>query len=398
MISYEAALAIVQEAGAQKPLMPEACPLTAVSGRVAAADIRAPMAHQPFDNSAMDGYALRAEDAAKPLTQIGTVLAGQAEDLPSLEAGQCYAIMTGAPLPQGADAVVPIEKTTKNGDTIRIEGAVTAGDFIRRAGADYQVDDVVLHKGTLLGAEQVLALATLGVGMVGVIQQPRIALLSTGAEVLDELQSALHTGQIYNATKPFLITRLAEMGCRAYSALSVGDNAAAYEEELFRVAENVDVIISTGAVSMGEEDFVPQVLEKLGAEILFHKVAIRPGKPVLLARFASGALFVGLPGNPASTATGWRFFVQPLLRAMQGRAPEQPCYGVLKTAYRKGDAPLRFFMRAELGYNAQGQCEVEILPSQPSFKVSPFVDTQGWAVIPEEVSELPAGAPVAFYR
>lgn len=83
---------------------------------------------------------------------------------------------------------------------------------------------------------------------------------------------------------------------------------------------------------------------------------------------------------------------------MQGRAPEQPCYGVLKTAYRKGDAPLRFFMRAELGYNEQGQCEVEILPSQPSFKVSPFVDTQGWAVIPEEVSELPAGAPVAFYR
>lgn len=398
MISYEAALAIVQQAGAQKPLLPEACPLTAVSGRIAAADIRAPMAHQPFDNSAMDGYALRAEDATQPLTQIGTILAGQAENLPPLEAGQCYAIMTGAPMPQGADAVVPIEKTTKDGDSIRIEGTVAAGDFIRHAGADYQVNDVVLRKGTLLGAEQVLALATLGVGMIGVVQQPRIALLSTGAEVLDELQSALHVGQIYNATKPFLITRLAEMGCRAYSALSVGDNAAAYEEELFRVAENVDVIISTGAVSMGEEDFVPQVLEKLGAEILFHKVAIRPGKPVLLARFASGALFVGLPGNPASTATGWRFFVQPLLRAMQGRAPEPSCYGVLKTTYKKGDAPLRFFMRAELGYNTQGQCEVEILPSQPSFKVSPFVETHGWAVIPEEVSELPAGAPVAFYR
>lgn len=398
MIPYDEALAILREAGAQKLLMPEACPLTAVSGRVAAADIRAPMAHQLFDNSAMDGYALKAEDAGKPLTQTGHIVAGQAEAVPPLESGQCYAIMTGAPMPEGADAVVPVEKTVKDGDTIRVDGEVKAGDFVRRTGADYQIDDVVLRKGTLLGAEQVLALATLGVGMVGVVQPPRIALLSTGAEVVDELQSALNPGQIYNATKPFLITRLAEMGCRAYSALSVGDNAAAYEEELARVAPNVDVIVSTGAVSMGTEDFVPQVLEALGAEILFHKVAIRPGKPVLFARFSSGALFLGLPGNPASTATGWRFFVQPLLRAMQGEEAETLCYGVVKTDYKKGDIPLRFFMRAHIGYNAEGQCEVDILPNQPSFKVSPFVGTQGWAVIPEDVSELPAGAVVAFCR
>lgn len=398
MISYDAALAILRQAGAEKPLAAEAVPLTAVSGRVSAADVYAPIAHQLFDNSAMDGYALRAADAGKPLTETGRIAAGDGQRPPPVGAGQCYAIMTGAPLPEGCDAVVPIERVVKKGGKIRVEGAVKEGDFIRRAGADYQVGDVVLRKGARLGAGQVLALATLGVGMVGVVQQPRIALLSTGAEVVDELQAALNPGQIYNATKPFLIARLAEMGCRAYSALSVGDNASAYEEELFRVAENVDVIVSTGAVSMGEHDFVPEVLERLGAEVLFHKVAIRPGKPVLFARFPGGALFVGLPGNPASTATGWRFFVQPLLRAMQGQEAEQPGYGVVKTAWRKGDIPLRFFMRAHIGYNADGQCEVEILPHQPSFKVSPFVDTQGWAVIPEDVSELPAGAPVAFYR
>lgn len=398
MISYEQALNIVQEAGAAKPLPPEACPLTAVAGRIAAADIHAPIAHQLFDNSAMDGYALKAEDAGAPLSQIGHIAAGFAGTPAPLQSGQCYAIMTGAPLPEGADAIVPIERTEKEGDSIRISGAVKAGDFIRRAGADYQPDDVVLRKGTCLGAEQVLALATLGVGMVGVVSQPRIALLCTGAEVVDELQAALHPGQIYNATKPFLISRLAEMGCRAYSALSVGDNATAYEEELFRVAGNVDVIVSTGAVSMGSHDFVPEVLQKLGAEILFHKVAIRPGKPVLFARFPSGALFVGLPGNPASTATGWRFFVQPLLRAMQGQAPEAPEYGVLKTAYAKGDIPLRFFMRAHIGTNTGGQNTVEMLPDQASFKVSPFVGTQGWAVIPEDISALPEGAVVAYYR
>lgn len=398
MISYDEALTIIQQAGAGRLLMPEPCPLTAVAGRVAAADIRAPIAHQLFDNSAMDGYALKAVDANAPLRCIGHIAAGDGAVHAPLQNGECYAIMTGAPLPEGADAIVPIENTRRDGDTVHVDGEVKSGAFIRRAGADYAVDDVVLRKGTALGAEQVLALATLGVGMVGVVQAPRIALLSTGAEVVDELQSALHTGQIYNATKPFLITRLAERGWRAYSALSVGDNAEAYEEELFRVAENVDVIVSTGAVSMGAHDFVPEVLKKLGAEILFHKVAIRPGKPILLARFPSGALFVGLPGNPASTATGWRFFVEPLLAAMEGRAPEKPCYGVVKTAYRKGEIPLRFFMRAEIGYNAQGQCEVEILPQQPSFKVSPFVHTQGWAVIPEDVTELASGAPVAFYR
>lgn len=398
MISYDEALTIIQQAGAGRLLMPEPCPLTAVAGRVAAADIRAPIAHQLFDNSAMDGYALKAADANAPLRCIGHIAAGDGAAHVPLQNGECYAIMTGAPLPEGADAIVPIENTRRDGDAVHVDGEVKSGAFIRRAGADYAVDDIVLRKGTALGAEQVLALATLGVGMVGVVQAPRIALLSTGAEVVDELQSALHTGQIYNATKPFLITRLAERGWRAYSALSVGDNAEAYEEELFRVAENVDVIVSTGAVSMGAHDFVPEVLKKLGAEILFHKVAIRPGKPILLARFPSGALFVGLPGNPASTATGWRFFVEPLLAAMEGLAPEKPCYGVVKTAYRKGDIPLRFFMRAEIGYNAQGQCEVEILPQQPSFKVSPFVHTQGWAVIPEDVTELASGAPVAFYR
>lgn len=397
MISYDEALTILREAGAAKPLATEAVPLTVVTGRIAAADIYAPIAHQLFDNSAMDGYALRAEDAGEPLAIIGHIAAGSGEQFAALGKCQCYAIMTGAPLPEGCDAVVPVERTERDGDTLRITGPVKAGDSIRREGADYQVGDLVLRKGAQLGAEQVLALATLGVGMVGVIAQPDVALLSTGAEVVDELQAALNPGQIYNATKPFLITRLAEMGCRAYSALSVGDNATAYEEELFRLAENVDVIVSTGAVSMGAHDFVPEVLRKLGAEILFHKVAIRPGKPVLLARFPGGTLFVGLPGNPASTATGWRFFVQPLLRAMQGQEPEKPHHGVLKTAYRKGAAPLRFFMRAHVGHTAAGHCEVEILPDQPSFKVSPFVDTQGWAVVPEDVSELPAGAPVAFY-
>lgn len=396
MIAYEDALAMVIAAGQAKPLAAEVCPLTAVSGRIAAADIYAPTPHQLFDNSAMDGYALRAEDADKPLQQIAHIAAGYSGALPEITAGQCAAIMTGAPVPTGCDAIVPIEKTEKQGDTVHVKATVKTGDFIRKAGADYQLNDLVLRKGTLLSAAQVLALATLGVGMVGVVQQPRVALLSTGAEVVDELQAALHDGQIYNATKPFLISRLAEQGIRAISALSVGDNASAYEDELRRLEANVDVIVSTGAVSMGDHDFVPQVLHDLGAEILFHKTAIRPGKPILFARLPSGALFVGLPGNPASTATGWRFFVQPLLRAMQGREAEKPRYGRLKTAYKKGDIPLRFFMRAHVEYTENG-CEIDILPKQPSFMVSPFVDTQGWAVIPEDVTALDAGATVAFY-
>lgn len=401
MLSYAEAVNIIRKAGAQKLLRDEVIGVTEISGRVSAAAIRAAAANQPFDNSAMDGFALMTEELAGAdndnpvaLAVAGHIAAGDVRRFGAPGRGQCYEIMTGAPLPPGCDAVVPVEKTVKTADgKILFRAGARADDNIRRAGADFKPGDIVLAAGTVLDPAHVLALATLGIGQVSVVRRAKIALISTGQEVVDSLAAPLEYGQIYNSTKPYLIAALARPGLNAGDAGTVRDDPAGFKAKLEAlVAAGIDLCLSTGAVSAGVHDFVPSVLKDMGAEIFFHKVAMRPGKPVLFAKFpGDGPFYVGLPGNPAATAAGLRFFVAPLLRAMQGLPPEAPEYAVLVNDYVKGDMPLRFFMRATLGKDARGVCTVEIPQKQQSFMVSPFARSNAWAVIPENVTRMSAG-------
>jgi molybdopterin molybdotransferase len=399
MISYMEALAIIR---ANETLLgTEVAPLAEIVGRICAEKITAPIANQLFDNSAMDGFALKTEDIAAAandtptvLEMVGHIAAGGTPATCAPARGQCYEIMTGAPLPPGCDTIVPVEKTEKdNNGRILFRSAAQKGDNIRRAGADFAVGDGVLEPGAVLHSGHVLALATLGISAVKVVRRPKVALVSTGLEVVDDLGAALEGGQIYNSTGPYLRSILPQMGMEPLPLGTVADDAALYKKKLLAAAgDGCGIILSTGAVSAGVHDFVPAVLKNIGAEILFHKVAIRPGKPVLFAKFPhDGPFFFGLPGNPVSTAAGLRFFVCPLLRSMQNLPPEPPLYGVLAEDYSKKAAGLRFFLRAKLNNNGRGENVVEIIPDQQSFKVSPFVRSDAWAVIPEHVSQLKAG-------
>lgn len=401
MISYNEAVTIIRKAGAQNPLSDEHIGVTEIFGRICAADVRAAIANQPFDNSAMDGFALKAGDLQNAthenpvaLAVAGHIAAGELRRFTAPSSGQCYEIMTGAPVPPGCDAVVPVEKTQKSADgQIIFRDKAKTDDNIRRAGADFKPGDIVLAAGTVLDPAHVLALATLGIGRVSVVRRAKIALVSTGQEVIDSFATPLEYGQIYNSTKPYLMAALAKPGLSAQDAGTVRDDPAGFKAKLEAlVASGIDLCISTGAVSAGVHDFVPSVLKAMGAEIFFHKVAMRPGKPVLFAKFpGDGPFYVGLPGNPAATAAGLRFFVAPLLRAMQSLPPEQPQYAVLKNDYSKGDLPLRFFMRAKCGHTAQGMREIDIPQRQQSFMVSPFAGSNVWAVIPEDAHQLKAG-------
>ncbi|MBI2234125.1 MAG: molybdopterin molybdotransferase MoeA [Micavibrio aeruginosavorus] len=401
MISYDEALNILCKEGAKKLLPGESVDVMDIPGRICAATIRAAIANQPFDNSAMDGFALRTEelqnaanDNPVALTVSGHIAAGELRRFSAPGKGQCYEIMTGAPLPPGCDAVVPVEKIEKGADgKILFRAGARAGENIRRAGEDFKTGDSVTEKGTVLAAGHVLALATLGVGRVEVVRPVKVALVSTGQEVIDSFDMPLEYGQIYNSTRPYLMAAMSQPGIEAVSAGTVRDEPQEFRARMEGlIAQGVDLCLSTGAVSAGVHDFVPSVLREMGAEIFFHKVAIRPGKPLLFAKFPDGGPFyVGLPGNPASTAAGFRFFVQPLLRAMQGLPPETPEYAVLKNDYVKGDAPLRFFMRAMRGQDSNGGCTVEIPQKQQSFMVGPFAAMNAWAVIPESVTRLKAG-------
>lgn len=408
MISYEQALEIIRKAGAEKPLLDETVPVGAIAGRVCAADITAPMANQPFDNAAMDGFALKADDLARAandnpvaLEMIGHIAAGDVRAYGAPASGQCYEIMTGAPLPPGCDAVVQVEKTRKSaGNKILFDAATISGENIRRAGEDIREGDFLFAKGTPLHSGHVLALSTVGIAQVAVKKKPLVALISTGSEVVDDCSAPLEAGQIYNSTRPYLTAALAAQNTEVRSCGTVTDDPASFRNKLSCMIDNkVDIAISTGAVSAGVHDFIPTVLKEMGAEILFHKVAIRPGKPILFARFPDGGpLFVGLPGNPVSSAAGLRFFVQPLIRSLLGLPPEQPRYAVLKAPYKKGKAGLRFFIRAKRHNLAQGLNEVEIPAGQQSFKVRPFIDTDVWVSVSEEIEFLDSGSVIEVYQ
>lgn len=402
MISYKEVLAIISREGDERQLLGEWTDTREIVGRICAEDITSPVSNQQFDNSAMDGFAVRTEDFnASPaaLEIAGRIIAGELKEYKPLLPGQCYEIMTGAVLPPGCDAVVPVEKTERQKEKILFREAPRKGDHIRRAGEDFSEGDKILEKGMVFSPGHVLTLATLGVGKVKVLKKPRVAFISTGQEVVDALSTPLNPGQIYNSTGPYLQIALPAMGAEILPLGSIGDDHDLYKKKLREVVDQgSDIILSTGAVSAGSEDFVPVVLKDMGAEIFFHKVAIRPGKPILFARFPhQGPFFFGLPGNPVSTAAGLRFFVDPLIRTMQGLLAEKPQYAILQKPFRKNHR-LRSFVRASIHGTAKATLEVDIPEKQQSFMVKPFIDTNAWAVIEEDASSLKAGDLVEIYQ
>ncbi|MBK7362536.1 MAG: molybdopterin molybdotransferase MoeA [Micavibrio sp.] len=312
MISYKEALAIINREGSERQLPGEWADIREISGRICAEDIVSPIANQQFDNSAMDGFAVRIKDFNVGTTMLevaGRIVAGELKEYKPLLPGQCYEIMTGAPLPLGCDAVVPVEKTERNQEKILFRAAPRKGDHIRRAGEDFASGDIVLEKGKALKPTHILTLATLGVGKVKVLKKPRVAFISTGQEVVDDLSSLLKPGQIYNSTGPYLQTALPTMGAEILPLGGIGDDHGLYKKKLREaIDQGSDIILSTGAVSAGSEDFVPVVMKDMGAEIFFHKVAIRPGKPILFARFPDqGPFFLDFPviQFPAQWACGF---------------------------------------------------------------------------------------------
>ncbi len=404
MISYDEALSIILAARPASALATEAVALADAPGRVCAEAVKAEIENQPFDNSAMDGFAVRTADIASgfpvKLVSLGQAVAGNAAPSKGLLSGQCWEIMTGAPVPAGADAVVPVEMVTRAGNDICFTAPAAAGDNIRRAGQDIHKGQVLLKSGTRITPAHLLALATVGTAKVSVFRRPKIGVISTGLEVVDVLSQKLEQGQIYNSTGPYLRAMLPVLGAEVVSYGTVRDDPAAYGGLLKRaVKDGCDIILSTGAVSAGAHDFVRTVLEAQDAKILFHKLKMRPGKPLLFARMPdNGPLFFGLPGNPMATACGLRFFVVPVLRQMQGQAAEKPATALIAGRPAQGKTGFRFFLRARLRARPEeAVLEAEILQGQQSFMVASFLEASGWAVLTEDKEQADIGEKIMYY-
>ena len=408
MINYSNALRIITDTvGALTPVTTQ---LEQAMGAVVATDLPSPTAVPPFDNSAMDGFAVcsadttdAAEDKPVQLDVVGMITAGESSQLlqdTSGKPGTAWEIMTGAPMPAGYDGVIPVEQVIIERDrkgkplAITLTQPVAAGRNLRRAGEDFAAGDALVQSGQLIRANQIMGLAATGVREISARRPAKVAAITTGNELNDaQNKQPLEPGMIHDSNGPYLEAAISSISAHSAGVYRTGDSA----EELIALVESLeskaDVILTTGGISAGRMDFVPMALEQLGADILFHRVAIRPGKPILFARLASGTLVFGLPGNPIAVAVGLRFFVIPALRKLQGLPEEQYLRARLKAPVRKKQG-LQFFGKAQAMSNAEGQLEVELLPGQESFKISPLMTTNCWLIADEDTSEVAAGSLV----
>jgi molybdopterin molybdotransferase len=390
MISYESALQrlLAQATTAGE----ETVGLTQAFGRVLARSLDSPMSLPSFDHAAMDGYALVAGSglpAGSEHAIHGSLAAG---DPPADSAGGAWEIMTGACLPPGLDAVIALERTEllqsrSDGKParIRLTESLLPGRNVRVAGTDVSVGSAVMAAGTSIGAAQIMLLAALGVASVPVVRRPRVAIICTGKELQADPGQSLAPGRIHNSNGPYLVAELTAAGAQVTGYETVDDSASNYADALQRAMDaGAEVIISTGAVSMGRYDFVPEVLRTLKAETLFHKVAIRPGGPMLGARLSRGPVLLALPGTPMAVAVGLRFFVVPLLRVMAGQAPEKPLQARLLESLpsRRG---LRHFLHARLSQDERCSLVAIVSSLQQPFRIHSFAHDDTWLVVPEDV-------------
>jgi len=349
------------------------------------------MDQPPFPRALMDGYAIRAADGGKELPMAGTAAAGQPYE-GSLPPGKVVEIMTGAPCPEGTDAVVKVEDTNRNGDAVALPDGVATGANLQPAGALCEEGATILPAGTVLSPLTVAAAIATGSAEANVVSAPTLAVLTTGDELRDA-GGGLGDAHIYDSNGPMLAAMAGQLGLTSVERLHAKDDPDELSEVLER-ASRADIVVVSGGVSMGRFDLVPRLVETLGARTVFHKVRQKPGKPLLFAE-REGKLIFGLPGTPLGSHLGFHRYVTPCVRKWMGRAP--------KPAPRRGklDAPLTShgkrtlfrLIRAELG--ADGW-HLDPLRWRGSSDVIGPALANGYCRLEPGKTTLPAGSEIAW--
>jgi len=380
----------------------EMAPLSAI-GHSVAHDVKAPLSNPPFDNAAMDGVAFHHKDTQHASTTnpiylplIGMAAAGDKQAIASLKKGEAAEIMTGATMPKGADTVMPIETVERVDNQLVFTKPYPAKKHVRQAGEDIKKGEVAIPKGMLLKPQHIPLLTALGLETISVHPHPKAVWLATGRELVDDPQKPLNAHQIYNSSSPYGAAILPALGADLLWQKTVSDDGVGFTKAVQKAMEDkVDIIISTGAVSVGVFDFVRRELESMGAKIIVHGAKVRPGKPILFALLPNGAFFFGLPGNPVSTAACLRAFVAPFLALCGGSKVEQPITAILE---KDSNAPMHLtvFQKAMYHLTEQGTLSVTALMGQESFKVRPMVYQNCWLIHPEGKDILTHGEKVAI--
>jgi molybdopterin molybdotransferase len=394
-----ASLCTIEEAQAlvlacARPLGAEQVPVAAAAGRVSAHGATAAVDLPPFASSAMDGFAIRSGDVPGRLTVVDRAAAGSPAGV-ALGAGDAIEISTGGVVPEGADAVVPLEYVVKYDNTIEIAEAVAPGAHVRPRGGDIATRDVVVPAGTRLGPAQLGALAAAGVAELSCVRRPRVALLATGSELVS-VGTPLGPGQIYESNGFMLAAACAAAGADVELLPTVADDESAHREALARGLA-ADVLVTSGGVSVGPHDLVRRIEAELGVEEVFWRVAIKPGKPISFG-VRGATLVFGLPGNPVSSLVGCELLVKPALRAVQGLGDPLPRVerGVLAAALRRNDARDEF-VRARSRVGRDGVV-LEPLSGQESHMIARAAAADALVHVPRGEGVVASGSTVGWIR
>ncbi len=370
--------------------------IRAALGRVLAADIVSPLDVPAHDNSAMDGYAVRfvdlRADGEVTLTIAGTAFAGVPFD-GAVNAGTCVRIMTGAVVPSGGDTIVMQEHVKAAGGKIIVGGGHRQNQNLRRAGEDLKTGLVALKRGELLRPAEIGLIASLGIGEIAVYRKLRVAFFSTGDE-LRSIGTPLGAGQIYDSNRYTIHGMLTRLGCEVIDMGVVCDDPTLLEQAFNDAARCADVVITSGGVSVGEADFVKALLERMG-EVVFWKIAMKPGRPLAYGRIA-GAHFFGLPGNPVSVMVTFYQFVRDALLKLGGRDPlppmptfKVPCTSALKKAPGRTE-----FQRGVLTRDAAGDWSVRVTGEQGSGILRSMTEANCFIILPTDQGNVAAGSLV----
>lgn len=400
MISVAEAIQIVRQQ--TQMLAHEQLELQYALGRVLAQDIVADSDLPPFDRSQMDGYAVRAEDvksAPARLRIAGESAAGRGWHN-QLEEGQAVRIMTGAPVPAGADSVQQVELTheLKDGTVVELLESVETGKSIVKRGAEIKAGETVLHAGTTINAAMMAVLAAFGYANVDVFRKPRVAVLATGTELVPVDQKP-GQDQIRDSNNYSIASYAALAGAVVERLPLTSDETILLKKQIAGAAENCDLIVTSGGVSMGVYDVTKAALKELEAEIFFERVALRPGKPTVFARLPNGTLVFGLPGNPVSVAVTFNLFTRSALLAMQGATePALKHETAVLAKSVKGTTDREAYLPVQLTTNDDGELIAFPLKWGGSSDFVAFALTTALAVVPANTGVIEAGSLIKVLR
>jgi molybdopterin molybdotransferase len=392
LIEHPEAVRLVLENTHRLPA--EDVPLVEAQGLALAEDVRARFDSPPFDNSAVDGYAVRSVDAeaGRTFKVVDEAPAGRPAAR-SVGEGEAIKIFTGGVIPEGADAVVMVENTSGWGEEFELNRPASAGQNVRGSGEDVREGEVILEAGTELGAPEIALAATQGYGALPVHRRPEVVVLSTGTELVEPGERELEPGEIYDSNSFAVIAQAREIGARARRVTAASDDAGVLREAVSEALETADVVVTSGGVSVGEKDLVKGTMLDLGVEQIFWGVKFKPGKPLFFG-VREGASVFGLPGNPVSAMVCFELFVRPALVKMMGREDRgRPRIHVYFEEDVRNSFGRMHAMRVSLEKTQKGWLARSV-GAQGSGLVSSLTKADALALIGPESEGVKAGEPV----